>query len=463
MDKSSSSLQREIVKQKKRNSTLICTRNSTCIPMISRFLTFSALVLLFSVRMAAQPEFVKAEGGHFTFGGKPYYYIGANYWYGAIIASPGKYGDRERLLRELDFMKRNGINNLRIQAGAEGPDNEPYRVTPSLQTAPGKYNDEILDGLDFLLAEMGKRGQHAILFLNNSWDWSGGFAQYLNWNGYGPIPYPMIKPNTWPQFMSFSAQFLHCDNCKDQFFNHIKFILNRTNRYTGKKYTDDPAIMTWEIGNEPRAFSTENLPALEQYVKETAAVIRAIDKNHLITTGTEGQWGCENSLEAFEKIHALPQIDYLTMHIWPKNWSWLDVKDIAGSLEKSIANTNKYIDDQIAVARRLGKPIVLEEFGLPRDFHGYTLDEKTSCRDKYYTNAFEKVTDHCKRKDVLAGCNFWGFAGEGRPAHLFWVKGDNYLGDPPNEEQGLNSVFNTDSTITVIASYNQKLNALLKK
>jgi mannan endo-1,4-beta-mannosidase len=151
------------------------------------------------------------------------------------------------------------------------------------------------------------------------------------------------------------------------------------------------------------------------------------------------------------------------MHIWPKNWSWLDVKDIAGSLDKSIANTNKYIDDQIAVARRLGKPIVLEEFGLPRDFHGYTLDEKTSCRDKYYTNAFEKVTDHCKRKDVLAGCNFWGFAGEGRPAHLFWVKGDNYLGDPPNEEQGLNSVFNTDSTITVIASYNQKLNALLKK
>ena len=126
--------------------------------MISRFLTFSTLLLLFSVRIAAQPQFVKAEGGHFALDGKPYYYIGANYWYGAIIASPGKYGDRERLLRELDFMKRNGINNLRIQAGAEGPDDEPFRVTPSLQTAPGKYNDEILDGLDFLLAEMGKRG-----------------------------------------------------------------------------------------------------------------------------------------------------------------------------------------------------------------------------------------------------------------------------------------------------------------
>jgi mannan endo-1,4-beta-mannosidase len=413
--------------------------------------------------VTAQSPFVKAERGQFKLDGKPYYYIGANYWYGAIIASSGSYGDRERLLRELDFMKSHGITNLRIQAGAEGPDDEPFRVTPSLQVAPGKYNPEMLDGLDFLLAEMGKRGQHAILFLNNSWDWSGGFAQYLNWNGYGAIPYPMVKPNTWPQFMSFAGQFLNCDNCKMQFREHVRFILNHTNRYTGKKNSDDPAIMTWEIGNEPRAFSTANIPALKNYIRETAALIREIDKNHLITTGTEGQWGCENSLDVFEQIHALPDIDYLTMHIWPKNWSWLDVKNIPGTLEKSIINTNKYMNDHFAVARRLCKPIVFEEFGLPRDFHGYLPTEKTNSRDSYYVNAFKQVLDHCKRNDVLAGCNFWGFAGEGRPSHEFWVKGDNYLGDPPNEEQGLNSVFSTDSTIPIIATYNRKLNKMLKK
>lgn len=431
--------------------------------MIQRLLVICIFLLFSANRIMAQPFFVKAEKGQFTIGGKPYYYIGANYWYGVIIASSGSYGNRERLLHELDFMKSIGITNLRIQAGAEGPDDEPFRVTPSLQVAPGKYNDEMLDGLDFLLAEMGKRGQRAILFLNNSWDWSGGFAQYLNWNGYGPIPYPMVKPNTWPQFMTFAGQFLNCDNCKKQFFDHVKYMLNRENRYTGKKYTDDPAIMTWEIGNEPRAFSTENIPALEQYIKETASLIKSIDKNHLITTGTEGQWGCENSLEVFERIHAQPGIDYLTMHIWPKNWSWLDIKNIPGTLEKSISNTNKYMEDHFAVARRLGKPIVFEEFGLPRDFHGYLPAEKTTCRDLYYINAFEQVLDHCKRNDVLAGCNFWGFAGEGKPLHVFWVKGDDYLGDPPNEEQGLNSVFDTDSTIPVIRKYNNKLNNLLKK
>jgi mannan endo-1,4-beta-mannosidase len=151
------------------------------------------------------------------------------------------------------------------------------------------------------------------------------------------------------------------------------------------------------------------------------------------------------------------------MHIWPKNWSWLDVKNIPGTLDKSIKNTNKYMSDHFVVARKLNKPIVLEEFGLPRDFHGYLPTEKTSTRDSYYANAFSQVVEHCKKNDVLAGCNFWAFGGEGRPVHIFWVKGDDYLGDPPNEEQGLNSVFNTDSTIPVIEKYNRELSKCIKK
>ncbi len=431
--------------------------------MTRRLFLLCSLLFLVSCVTKAQFSYVQVKGSRFVLNGKPYYYIGTNYWHGAILASSGLYGNRPRLLRELDFMKEHGITNLRVQAGAEGPDDEPFRVTPSLQTAPGKYNDEMLDGLDFLLSEMAKRGQHAILFLNNSWDWSGGFAQYVNWNGFGTIPYPSVKPNTWPQFMSFAGQFLNCDNCKKQFFDHISYMLNRTNRYTGKKYTDDPAIMTWEIGNEPRAFSIENIPALEKYIRETAALIREIDKNHLITTGSEGEWGCENLPDVFERIHAQSGIDYLTMHIWPKNWSWIDSRNIPGTVKTGIEKTNKYIDDHIVVARRLKKPIVLEEFGLPRDFHGYLPVETTSCRDSYYANAFEQVIEHCKNQDVLAGCNFWSFGGEGRPAHLFWEKGDDYVGDPPNEEQGLNSVFNTDSTIPVIEKYTLQLSKCLNE
>ena len=410
-------------------------------------------------------DYITVEDGIFMHAGEPYYFIGANYWYGAILGSTGEAGDRERLLAELDHMKSIGIDNLRVMVGPEGPDNEPFRVTPALQTAPGEYNDELLDGLDFLLAEMGKRGQHAILFLNNAWDWSGGFSQYLNWNGYGPIPNPNLPPNTWPQFMAFSGQFNLCEPCIGMFKDYIRFILGRTNRYTGIKYTDDPVIMTWEIANEPRAFSDENIPAFESMIKSIAALLKELDRNHLVTTGTEGRHGCEQKMELFERIHADPNIDYLVMHIWPKNWSWLDVTDINGTLASSIEKANRYINDHLEVAARLNKPVVLEEFGLPRDYHGFSPDEPTTCRDAFYNNAFVQIMDHATMRGPLAGANIWAYSGEGRATegHVYWQTGDDYLGDPPQEEQGLNSVFDTDSTTDLISGYNRSLSDILKK
>jgi len=423
---------------------------------------FPLLLLLFLgliVTCCSQQEneFITVESGSFLRGDEPYYFIGANYWYGAILGSEGEYGDRERLVRELDHLENIGVNNLRILVGAEGPDGEPTRVTPALQVSPGQYNEDLLDGLDFLLAEMQKRDQYAILFLNNSWEWSGGYSQYLNWNGYGPIPYPSLPGNTWPGFMEYASQFHECDDCIKQFHEYIRFILGRTNKYTGLKYTEDPAIMTWEIGNEPRAFKKENLPAFENMIAGTAALIKELDENHLVTTGTEGLHGCEYSWEAFKKIHSDQNIDYLTMHIWPKNWGWLNIHDIGSSMDISISNTNKYMDDHIAVARELNKPIILEEFGMPRDQHGFDPVETVNYRDRYYKNAFEQILEHALKKDVLAGCNFWAYSGEGRSGgeSIFWEKGDDYLGDPPQEEQGLNSVFDTDATIGLVAEYNK--------
>ncbi len=54
-------------------------------------------------------DYVTVEDGIFRLAGEPYYFIGVNYWYGAILGTEGRYGDRERLLRELDHMKSIGI------------------------------------------------------------------------------------------------------------------------------------------------------------------------------------------------------------------------------------------------------------------------------------------------------------------------------------------------------------------
>jgi mannan endo-1,4-beta-mannosidase len=40
---------------------------------------------------------------------------------------------------------------LRILVGAEGG-TQDFQVKPALQPEPGEYNEDLLDGLDFLLA-----------------------------------------------------------------------------------------------------------------------------------------------------------------------------------------------------------------------------------------------------------------------------------------------------------------------
>ena len=55
---------------------------------------------------------------------------------------------------------------------------------------------------------------------------------------------------------------------------------------------------------------------------------------------------------------------------------------------------------------------------------------------------------------------FWAWGGEGRADALKGSAG-SFLGDPPCEPQGLNSVFDTDaSTLAIIAAANKKLAAL---
>ena len=47
--------------------------------------------------------------------------------------------------------------------------------------------------MDYLLFEMKKRDMNAVLYLNNSWEWSGGYGQYLEWAGFGKAPVPAVE------------------------------------------------------------------------------------------------------------------------------------------------------------------------------------------------------------------------------------------------------------------------------
>lgn len=422
--------------------------------IITYLLTFAQLIV-------AQSSFVTVADGRFLRDGKPYYYVGTNFWYGAILGSEGQGGDRARLCKELDAMKRMGIDNLRILVGSDGSRGVATKVEPTLQIAPGVYNDTILAGLDYLLMEMQKRRMVAVLYLNNSWEWSGGYGFYLEHAGLGRQPRP--DDVGYPAFMQAMAKYATCEKAHQLFYDYVRFIISRTNRYTGRKYVDDPAIMSWQIGNEPRAFSTDVLPDFEKWIGEAAALIRSLDSNHLVSIGSEGSWGCENDYGVWERISADPNVDYCNIHLWPYNWSWARADHLVDDLPKSCQNTKDYIDRHLAICDRICKPLVMEEFGYPRDGFQFSLGSSTKGRDGYYEFVFSLVADNASRGGRFAGCNFWGWGGYAVPRHEQWQVGDDYCGDPAQEAQGLNSVFIGDkSTLRVVRQQVKRMRKLKK-
>ena len=415
-------------------------------------LTVAAMMNSCTEKTAGQAAgFVERQGAGFVLDGREYRFVGTNFWYGAILGSEGQGGDRDRLCRELDKLHALGLDNLRILVGSDGERGVTTKVEPTLQVAPGVYNDTILAGLDYLLQQMGQRQMKAVLYLNNSWEWSGGYGYYLEQAGCGPTP----RPNEagYPAFMQHVAQFSANEKAQQLFFDYVRFIVGRTNRYTGRPYADDPAIMSWQIGNEPRAFSQEMKEPFAAWLSKASALIRQLDGHHLISIGSEGIWGCEEDSALYEKICSDPNIDYMNAHVWPFNWNWASKDSLVAHVDRACSNTARYLKQHTAIATRLQKPLVIEEFGYPRDGFVFAPGSATQGRDRYYDFVFSLI----KSEPSVYGCNFWGWAGEGRPSHEQWQVGDAYLGDPAQEQQGLNSVFDCDTTtLNIIKKYNQQ-------
>ena len=395
--------------------------------------------------------FVVRQGAGFALNGEEYRFVGTNFWYGAILGSEGQGGDRQRLCRELDELHALGLDNLRILVGSDGERGVKAKVEPTLQVAPGVYNDTILAGLDYLLQQMDERGMKAVLYLNNSWEWSGGYGFYLEQAGVGKTPSP--QEAGYQTFMQHVAQFSANEKAQQLFFDHVRFIIGRTNRYTNRAYVDDPAIMSWQIGNEPRAFSNDMKQPFAKWIAQTAALIHQLDKNHLVSIGSEGVWGCQEDAALYEQICADPNIDYMNAHVWPYNWSWAHKESLVADVDTACSNTLEYVCMHTAIAERLQKPLVIEEFGYPRDGFVFDPASPTTARDRYYDFVFSLI----ETEPTIYGCNFWGWGGEARPLHEQWQVGDPYTGDPAQEQQGLNSVFDCDTTtLNIIKKYNKR-------
>lgn len=360
----------------------------------------------------------------------PKYFIGTNMWYAATLGEKECEGGRERLCAELDSLKALGVTNLRISA------------------VDGKY-----DGLEYALAQMHKRGIQAVIFLNNAWEWSKGFATYLEEAGEGPCKTPAA--DGYPAYMADMARYSTSVKAQELFYDYLKATVSR--------FKGNPAIYAWEICNEPRCFSDD--PAVREgfvkFIATSARLIKEIDPDTRVTTGSEGVFGCEQSYELARAIHQVSDVDYITAHIWPYNWSWIREGNVSEGVDGAIEKTVEYINQHVHLAAETGKPLVIEEFGYPRDGFVFAKGTPTTGRDTYYECVFSQVVKSAIEGGYLLGCNFWAWNGLANPAHTYWEEGDDYCGDPSQEQQGLNGVFlSDDSTVALIKNTTAALRAI---
>ena len=401
---------------------------------------------------------ITTDSTHLIKDGKPYRYIGTNMWYASVLASVGEGGNRERFCKELDKLQEIGVTNLRILSGPDAGSELANPAKPYLQTSPGVLNDTILEGLDFAIAELGRRGMDAVIYLNNAWDWSGGYGFYLKECGYGDSP-NTNEEGGYNRYVEYCANFTREPKAIEMYYNYIKTIVSRKNSITGRYYKDEPAIMAWQLCNEPRPFAKDNKAAFAQWISKAAALIKSLDPNHLVSTGSEGYIGCEVDMQLCETIHADKNIDYITIHIWPVNWGWAPRSNPDSGIENACQESGKYIAEHIGLAQRLNKPLVIEEFGYSRKDNISGTEPPTDSRDAFYRYIFEQVKNSAGENGPIAGCNFWGWGGCGRPRDLVWQAGDDYLSDPPHEPQGWYSVFDSDTTtINIIKEYSKAIN-----
>ncbi|KAF2744450.1 glycoside hydrolase family 5 protein [Sporormia fimetaria CBS 119925] len=303
----------------------------------------------------APKGFVTTQGDKFMLDGKSFYFAGSNAYYfpfndKASDVELGLLAAKDAGLKVFRTWGFNDKNNTFVQGGMPQYGGEGAGPSDNvLQIWDNGTSIINLTPFDKVVAAAEKTGIKLIVALTNNWADYGGMDVYtVNLGGkyHDDVNIPFYR---LPQI-------------KTAFKRYIKEIVTR--------YAKSPAIMAWELGNEPRcgADGTRNLPRsasctpslITDWISEMSTYIKSLDKNHLVTWGGEGGFnyagnpdGFYNGYDGgdFETELALPNVDFGTFHSYPDWWS------------KTVEWTNQWIRDHAAAARKVGKPVVHEEYG----------------------------------------------------------------------------------------------------
>ena len=158
--------------------------------------------------------------------------------------------------------------------------------TPRHILGPGEFNEEAFVVLDKVLQVANDVGVRIIIPFVDNWSWWGGIAEYA-----------AFRDKTRDEFWT-DPQLI------EDFKQTIEFVITRKNTFTGTLYSEDPAILAWETGNE--------LESPMGWTSDIAAYIKSLDSNHLLIDGFHSNILRDGSLTD-------PNIDLVTTHHYEKN------------------------------------------------------------------------------------------------------------------------------------------------
>ena len=303
--------------------------------------------------------FVQRDGNDLELGGKDFRFAGTNNYYlhykgqvmrDAVLDKAAASGfSVVRTWGWFDIGNQDGSNST------DGPQNGVYFQYWDPIAGHPAYNDGAtgLENLDAVIAKAAADHVKLVIPLTGNWDAFGGMDQYIKWAGGG-----------------FHDDFYSSATIRGWYKDWIAHVLNRTNTITGVRYKDDPTIMTWELANEPRCVGSGLYPrsascttdTLAAWADDVSTFITTIDRKHLVSVGDEGffcrpgspkdeQYDCSSGVDT-ERFARLKHIDVMSYHLYPDSWG------------KDAAWGDRWIREHADAAKRIGKPVMLGEFGL---------------------------------------------------------------------------------------------------
>lgn len=360
--------------------------------------------------------FAYTQGTRFMLDGSPFYYAGTNCYYLTFKSQEAV----DSVFKDAEAMGLKVIRvwgNLDVGVKTGTTDSEGKPVFTNNNDGPGEkdgiyfqYFDKDLgkpvinegkDGLqklDYALYQAEKHGIKLLITFTNYWDAFGGMGQYIKWAQ--ELGITGLKKD----------DFYTNETLKGWYKDYVSGLLNHTNPYTGRKLKDEPSVFAWELANEPRcntdAQCKDNI--LYNWAKEMSEYVKSVDPNHMVALGDEGfynkPYGYYNEYTTsnyafygaegvdFEKLMTIDTLDFGTPHLYLDQWG--------------MKHTGTGQDDLLwfkihgETCAELGKPVILEEFGLTN----------RTIRDSEYEQWFEVLEGNVYETVEYAGTNYWMIA-----------------------------------------------------